>query len=85
MYKLVFSPDGETSIASLDKDTAQRVLDKLKWFIQNFDNITPIPLRGNLSELYKLKTGDWRIIYEVNHEENVITIHKIGHRKEIYR
>ena len=85
MYKLVFSPDGETSIASLDKDIAQRVLDKLKWFIQNFDNITPIPLRGNLSELYKLRTGDWRIIYKVNHEENVITIHKIGHRKEIYR
>jgi hypothetical protein len=40
MYKLVFSPDGETSIASLDKDIAQRILDKLKWFIQNFDNIT---------------------------------------------
>jgi len=85
MYKLVFSLEGKNSIASLDKDIAQRVLDKLKWLLQDIDNITPIPLRGSLSGLYKLRTGDWRIIYDINHKEKLITIHKVGHRKEIYK
>ena len=85
MYKLVFSSEGKKSIASLDKDIAQRVLDKLKWLIQDIDNITLIPLSRNLSGFYKLRVGDWRVIYDVNHKKNVITVHKVGHRKEIYR
>jgi mRNA interferase RelE/StbE len=78
MYKLVFSLEGKNSIASLDKDIAQRVLDKLKWLIQDIDNITLIPLRGNLLGLYKLRAGDWRIIYDVNHKEKVITVSEEG-------
>jgi hypothetical protein len=30
MYKLVFSLEGKNAIASLDRDIAQRVLEKLK-------------------------------------------------------
>jgi len=85
MYKLVFSLEGKNSIASLDKDIAQRVLDKLKWLIQEVDNITLIPLRENLSGFYKLRVGDWRVIYDINRKENTITVHKVGHRKGIYR
>ncbi|MCK4233696.1 type II toxin-antitoxin system RelE/ParE family toxin, partial [candidate division WOR-3 bacterium] len=35
--------------------------------------------------MYKLRVGDWRIIYTVNQKTKVITIHMIGHRKEIYK
>jgi mRNA interferase RelE/StbE len=85
MYKLDFSIEGRTSLASLDKKTGQRVLDKLKWLIQNIGNIPLLPLKGNLSGLYKLKVGDWRVLYEVNHDKKIITVHKAGHRKEIYK
>ncbi len=85
MYKLVFSLEAMASLASLDKNIAQRVLDRLKWLIQNINNITLIPIKGNLSGLYKLRVGAWRIIYEVNHREKVITIYKVRHRREIYR
>jgi hypothetical protein len=49
MYKLDFSVDGKASLASLDKGVSQRVLDKLKWFIQNIDSISPLPLHGKHS------------------------------------
>ncbi|MEW6684873.1 MAG: type II toxin-antitoxin system RelE/ParE family toxin [Candidatus Edwardsbacteria bacterium] len=29
--------------------------------------------------------GDYRFIYEVLYDEEVIIVHEIGHRKEIYR
>jgi len=49
------------------------------------ENLSPTPLKGNLSGLYKLKTGDWRVIYEVNHEGQVVTVHKVGHRSDVYK
>ena len=85
MYRLDFSPQGRTALSSLDKTIAQRVLVKLKWLLQNMDNLSPTPLKGNLSGLYKLKTGDWRVIYEVNHEKKVVTVHKVGHRSDVYK
>ncbi len=85
MYRLDFSSDGETSFELLDKEVAQRVLNKLKWFLQNIENIPLLPLHGKYSGLFKLKVGEWRVIYEVKHDGKVVTIHKVGHRREIYR
>ena len=85
MYKLDFSPDGRTSLATLDKKIAQRVLDKLRWLLKNIDNIYLLRLKENLSGLYKLRVGDWRVIYEVKREQRVVTVHKVGHRSKIYR
>jgi len=85
MYKLDFSDEGKTSLACLDKNTGQRVLNKLKWLVQNIEVITPLPLEGDLSGLYKLRVGDYRVLYEINHHDRVITVHKVGHRREIYR
>jgi len=42
-------------------------------------------LTGELAGLYKLRVGDYRVIYEVLWEEETIVIHAIGHRREIYR
>lgn len=85
MYKLDFSDEGKASLASLDKKTGQRVLNKLKWLTQNIEGITPLPLGRNLVGLYKLRVGDWRVMYEVNYDDKVITVHKVGHRREIYK
>lgn len=84
-YSLNFTEGGKDSFESLDKHIRQRVFDKLKWFIQNVDNLTLLPLKSNLSGLYKLRVGDYRIIYEIDLVDRVVTVHKAGHRKEIYK
>ncbi len=85
MYKLDFSAEGRSALASLDKEIGQRVLDKLKWLIQNIEVIPLLPLHGKYPGLFKLKVGDWRVIYEINYDEKIITVHKAGHRREIYK
>ena len=52
------------------------------WLGENFDEIKPQALSANLSGLLKLRIGDYRIIYSFDQE--FITIHQIGHRREIY-
>lgn len=85
MYKLNFTQQGEKALRSLDRETGQRVLNKLKWLLENISAICPSPLSGSLSGFYKLKIGDHRVIYELNQDEKIITVHKIGHRRDIYK
>lgn len=42
------------------------------------------PLIRNLSGLFKLRVGDYRIIYQVKEKEVIVVVIKIGHRKEVY-
>jgi mRNA interferase RelE/StbE len=36
-------------------------------------------------KLYRLRVGDYRILYEVDDSAKKLTVAKIGHRREIYR
>ena len=85
MYQVIILPKAFEDLSKIDKTIAIRITDKLTWLSENIENITPISLKGDFSGLYKLKVGDWRIIYDIDHKKKVITVHKIGHRKEIYR
>ncbi|WP_320073095.1 type II toxin-antitoxin system RelE/ParE family toxin [Nostoc sp. MG11] len=46
--------------------------------------MTPLPLTGEWSGFYKLRVGDYRVIYEFEIESQLIIITKVGHRSEIY-
>jgi mRNA interferase RelE/StbE len=43
-----------------------------------------IKLSGQ-QELYRIRSGDYRIIYYVNDEHQLITITLIAHRRDVYR
>jgi len=72
-------------LKKLDRQVARRIGRRLGWLGANFDQIDPEPLKEDLAGFYKLRTGDYRAIYELLHEERIILVHEIGHRREIYR
>ena len=84
-YKLDFSDEGKISFSSLDKAVSQRILNKLKWLTKNIETISPLSLKWNCEGLFKLRIGDWRFIYDIDHDQKMITVHKAGHRREIYK
>jgi mRNA interferase RelE/StbE len=43
------------------------------------------PLNGDLRGLFKLREGSYRIIFEILHEEKVILVHAVGHRRDVYK
>jgi mRNA interferase RelE/StbE len=69
----------------LDKNVATRIVGRIDWLSENFPSIKPTALKGELSGLFKLREGDYRIIYQILHKERTLVIHAIGHRREIYR
>lgn len=57
----------------------------MKWLSENFEEITPQALTGELKGLYKFRVGDYRIVYSVSQDKELLTVQMIGHRREIYR
>jgi len=85
VYSVEFMPEAQKNLACLDKVVAQRVLNKLKWLAANFELVKPEPLTSQWRGLYKLRVGSYRVIYNVDRTAKVITVHLIGHRREIYK
>jgi mRNA interferase RelE/StbE len=84
-YKVELTPQAEKDFLSLDKSVAQNIANKMDWFSQNMGSIIPAPLKGVFKGKYKLRIGDWRAIYSLEHTSRVITIYAIRHRSEIYK
>lgn len=38
-----------------------------------------------LEERYRIRSGDYRIVYGIDDKERIVRILKIGHRREVYR
>jgi addiction module RelE/StbE family toxin len=43
------------------------------------------PLERDLSGYYSFRTKRYRIIYKIDTAENIIEVHYVGHRKDIYQ
>lgn len=85
MYQLRILDAAARELAVLDRKVASRVAKRVRWLAENFDSIKPHPLSGELSDFYKLRVGDYRVVYQILNMEQTIVVHAIGHRREIYR
>jgi mRNA interferase RelE/StbE len=85
MYQIRILDAATRDLAKLDAATARRIVNRVRWLAENFDEIKPEAFTGNLAGFYKLRVGDYRVIYEIVHSEQTIIVHLVGHRREIYR
>ena len=84
-WNVILEKGADHDLAKLDKLIRQRILEKIEWLGSNFDDILPQTLSSNLSQFYKLRVGDWRVVYAVTANLKTISIVAIGHRKNIYK
>ncbi len=83
-YQVEFDPEAIASLEALTSVVQERILHKIRWLSENFESLNPQALSANLSGLFKLRVGDYRIIYSFDTERKYIMIHNIGHRRDIY-
>ena len=85
MYRIHILDAATRELARLDRPVGRRVVKRINWLAANLDNVRVEALTGDLADFYKLRVGDYRVLYEILHEEQTIVIHQIGHRREVYR
>jgi len=84
-YRIRILDTATRELAKLDKPSGRRVVERIHWLAANLDDIKLEVLTGDLAGLYKFRAGDYRIVYEILHDEQTIVIHIVGHRREVYR
>ena len=85
MVHVDFTPDAEADLARLDAPVVERVFAKLRWLAENFDAVRPEALTGEWQGIFKLRAGDYRILYTFDKAKQEITVHFVRHRREVYR
>lgn len=85
IYRVEFLSKAADDLERLDNEIIERILSKLKWLADNCSGIAPEPLSGQLKGLFKLRVGSYRIVYSLDRNKQIITVHLVGHRSEIYR
>jgi len=84
-YTLEIAKSAQNDLKKLDKSVLQAIRKRLERLVQNADQIQHLPLKGRFSGLYKLRAyGKYRVIYDLQKEEQRIVIVRVGKRDEIY-
>jgi mRNA interferase RelE/StbE len=83
-YKVFVSRTAEKALKSLPKTEQKRVVAAIVAL-----SIDPYPIGfkklSGEENTYRIRSGHYRIIYEIIKRELTITLLKIGHRRDIYR
>jgi len=83
-HKIEFRPSALRSLRKLARHAQIRIGSALDALAQN-----PFPpgVKKLISEdnVYRIRVGDYRVIYQVESEKLLILVLKVGHRKEVYR
>lgn len=76
-------PRAEKELAALDSVQYQKVKNRI---YELSDNPRPPGCR-KLSDYaaWRIRVGNYRVIYEIDDQAPIVTIVNVGHRKEIYR
>jgi len=76
-YTVEFLPEAIVDLEALTSSIQERILRKIRWLSENFDQVSPQALSADLSGLFKLRVGDYRIIYSFDTEVQCLTIHLV--------
>ena len=70
-------------IARLSKTERERIKRAIETKLIKNPAMYGLPLRGTLRQYWKLRVGDWRVVYIIRVQE--IRIMVIAHRREVYK
>lgn len=82
-WTLEFESKARKALLDLDAVTQRRILTKLARLRSNPRGLDAIKLAG--SECWRVRIGDYRIIYDIQDSKLCILVIKVGHRRDIYR
>jgi mRNA interferase RelE/StbE len=84
VYRIFISASAEKALKRVPSKDQQRLAAAIWSLAVNPKPIGSKKLRG-YEQTYRLRVGDYRIIYEIEDQKLIITVLKVGHCKDIYR
>jgi len=85
VYEVEITPEGLRHLNLLPERIREAALSAVFGPIAENPRRLGKPLLGELEGLTVARRGDYRIIYEIFEEEQVVLVHRIQHRRDVYR
>ena len=82
-FEIAFRPSVAKDTKGIPSQDLKRIIDKIHLLADDPRPPGSIKLSGK--DYYRIRQGDYRIVYEIVENRLVIVVIKIGHRREVYR
>jgi mRNA interferase RelE/StbE len=82
-YSVVLKTSAERELRALPKEDLRRVVGRIRGLAHNPRPPGHEKLTGQ--ERYRIRQGDYRVVYAIDDEARIVEVVKIGHRREVYR
>ena len=83
-YSVEFRPSVFKSIKLFPKKDLRRIKKRVDDLAEKLPDPATTKMKGD-NPFHKVRSGDYRIIYEIHDDRLVILVVKIGHRKDVYK
>jgi len=84
MYEVLIEKHAEKDLKKLPEDSFRKILPHIRNLSNNPRPLNSRKMVGSKTD-YRLRIGDYRILYEINDKAREIRIFRIRHRREVYR
>ena len=82
-YKVEFAKSVRKDFKKIPPLDAGRILNAIYGLAENPSPPSSKKLKGE--KLYRIRIGNYRVIYEIQDERLLVTVIKLGHRKDVYK
>ena len=82
-YSLLINTSAERELRALPKEDRRRVVGRARGLA--LDPRPPGSEKLSGQERFRIRQGDYRIVYAIDDETRTVEIVKIGHRREVYK
>jgi mRNA interferase RelE/StbE len=83
-YSVEFRPAVLKSMKRLPKKELRKIKNKIDGLAENLPDPATTKMKGN-NPFHKVRTGTYRIVYQILENRLVILVVKLGHRKDVYK
>jgi mRNA interferase RelE/StbE len=82
-YSVLILKSAQKNLSRLDSSIQGKIIEKIRNLADNPRPSGTKKLAGR--DAWRIRLGDYRIIYEINDDELIILVVVIGHRREVYK
>ena len=83
-YRILFKPAAQRQFRKLPRDIQRQLAPKIDVLAED-PRPSGIKKLSRAESLYRLRSGNFRIVYEIQDDMLIVLIMKVGDRKSVYR
>jgi mRNA interferase RelE/StbE len=85
-YTIEFVRSARKEFVKLPDRIRERIVEALQLLSHDpYSELLRIKKLKGAEDLFRIRLGDYRLVYEINDQKLIVIVIKIGHRSDIYR